>query len=142
MKFIEIEFKELCLFSFSPYSHYKTLNKSKLYDVSLVSPSQGHSYVKFWDIDFLYNFKDIFFNFTDNLMTYLQQTSGESFRRGLDWPAQQWPLGPYCPCNSPGWWCPGFVRLFVFLCGVYSPGRRLCCQWSVWWCPPSIPTTT
>lgn len=43
------------------YSHYKTLNKSKLYDVSLVSPSQGHSYVKFWDIDFLYNFKETFF---------------------------------------------------------------------------------
>lgn len=85
--------------------------------------------------------RNFFFNFTDTLMTYLQQTSGESFRRGQDWPAQQWPLGPYCPCSSPGWWCLVFVRLSVFLCGVYSPGRRLCCQWSVWWCPPSIPTT-
>lgn len=86
--------------------------------------------------------RNFYFNFTDTLMTYLQQTSGESFRRGQDWPAQQWPLGPYCPCSSPGWWCPVSVRLSVFLCGVYSPGRRLCCQWSVWWCPPSIPTTT
>lgn len=61
MKFIEIEFKELCLFLFLLYSYYKILNKSKLYDVSLVFLFQGYLYVKFWDIDFFYNFKEIFF---------------------------------------------------------------------------------
>lgn len=61
MKFIEIEFKELCLFLFLLYSYYKILNKSKLYDVSLVFLFQGYQYVKFWDIDFFYNFKEIFF---------------------------------------------------------------------------------